>query len=190
MRRALPSRKVVFCLTTLFCLGGSLPFRHALANPGHLAARSGGLISDRRDVIPDPLSGIPEEDDKGRGGRGRGGQGGAQGQHRAQTADPKGSCRLEIKPESDRAIGDLRAVVAFMQRGPRTVACPATATPAPIRLRLTIDGSGTITAVERLSGDEKLGENLVRKLAGQVSESKITSATTGVVQIQSRRGAK
>jgi hypothetical protein len=133
------------------------------------------------------LAGIPEEEADRRGrDRGKHGQGGAQGQNRAQNSDLRGSCRVDIKPESDRAIGDLRAVVALIQRGPKTIPCPA----SPLRLRLTIDSSGKITAAERLSGDEKLGVMLVRKLVGQVSESKITSATTGVVQIQSRRGSK
>jgi hypothetical protein len=187
MRRALPSGMVVLGLATLLCLGGSLPVGHAMANPGLLAARPGGLISDRRDVSLDPLAGIPEEETDRRGrDRGRSGQGGSHGQTRAQNGDAKGSCRLEISPESDRSVGDLRAVVALIQRGPKTIPCPVN----PLRLRLTIDSGGKITAAERLSGDAKLGEMLIRKLVGQVSESKITSTTTGVVQIQPRRGSK
>jgi hypothetical protein len=61
---------------------------------------------------------------------------------------------------------------------------------SPLRLRVSIDGQGKITAVERLSGDEKLGDDLAARLVGQVSQSKITSATTGVAQIQVRRASR
>jgi hypothetical protein len=60
----------------------------------------------------------------------------------------------------------------------------------PLRLRLSIDSAGKITAVERLSGDEKLADDLMRKLVGQVSLSKVTSATAGVAQISLRRAAR
>jgi hypothetical protein len=57
-------------------------------------------------------------------------------------------------------------------------------------LRLAIDSEGKITSVERLSGDEKLGDELGRRLVGQVSLSKVTSATTGVAQIKLRRATR
>jgi hypothetical protein len=60
----------------------------------------------------------------------------------------------------------------------------------PLRLRLSIDSQGKITAVERLSGDEKLGDDLAARLVGQVSQSKITSATAGVAQIHLHRAAR
>ena len=185
MRRAHPSKKAALCLVTFVCTGGSLAFRHALAAaPDHaIGARPAGLISDRRQIPPDPLGGLPEEDperrprgrDKGKNGQGAGG---------------KPTCRLEAKPESDREVGDLRAAVAVIQRGPRTAPCTAAQMANPLRLRLSIDSTGKITAVERLSGDEKLGDDLAARLVGQVSQSKITSATTGVAQIQVRRASR
>ena len=87
-------------------------------------------------------------------------------------------------------MGDLRAAVAVIQRGPRTGPCTAAQIANPLRLRLSIDGGGRITAVERLSGDEKLSDFLGRKLLGQVSLSKVTSATTGIAQIRFRRTAR
>jgi hypothetical protein len=185
MRRAHPSKKAALCLVTFVCTGGSLAFRHALAAaPDHaIGARPAGLISDRRQIPPDPLGGLPEEDperrprgrDKGKNGQGAGG---------------KPTCRLEAKPESDHEVGDLRAAVAVIQRGPRTAPCTAAQMANPLRLRLSIDSTGKITAVERLSGDEKLGNDLAARLVGQVSQSKITSATTGVAQIQVRRASR
>ncbi len=84
----------------------------------------------------------------------------------------------------------MRAAVAVIQRGPRTEPCAVAQMAEPLRLRLSIDSEGKITTVERLSGDEKLGEELGRRLLGQVSLSKVTSATTGVVQIHFRRTAR
>jgi hypothetical protein len=185
MRRAHPSEKAVFCLATFLCAGGSLAFRHALAAaPDHaIGARPTGLISDRRQIPPDPLGGLPEEEpDRRPHGRDKGKSG--------QGAGSKTTCRLEAKPENDREVGDLRAAVAVIQRGPRTAPCTAAQMASPLRLRVSIDGQGKITAVERLSGDEKLGDDLAARLVGQVSQSKITSATTGVAQIQVRRASR
>ena len=190
MRRAHQSEEAVLCLATFFCAGESLSLRHAMASETGrpIGAPPTGLIRDRREIPPDPLGGLPEDEpdrkprgrDKGKGGQGQGARG--QGH-----ADDMPTCRLEAKPESDREVADLRAAVAVIQRGPRTASCPAGHTADPLRLRLTLDGAGKITAVERLSGDEKLGDLLGRKLVGQISLSKVTSATSGVTQIHLRR---
>jgi len=155
--------------------------RHALAGQTDRAtgAPPTGLIRDRRQVPSDPLAGLPEEEpEQRRRGRDRNGQ-----SAHGHDAGGKATCRLETKPESDREVGDLRAAVAVIQRGPRTALCTAVHIANPLRLRLSIDSEGKITAVERLSGDEKLGDKLGRSLVGQVSLSKVTSATTGVARI-------
>jgi hypothetical protein len=185
MQRAHPSANAVLCLVTFLFAEGSPPVAQA---DGAIGARPKGLISDRRQVPPDPLAGLPEEEpDPRRRGRDkdRNGQGA-----RGHDTGGKPICRIEAKPESDREVGDLRAAVAVIQRGPRTEPCTAAQAANPLRLRLSIDSGGKITAVEILSGDEKLGDDLGRKLVGQVSLSKVTSATTGVAQIRLRRTAR
>jgi hypothetical protein len=122
---------------------------------------------------------LPEEDPgAGRRDRGKNGQG-----TRGHDAGGKAVCRLEARPESDREVGDLRAAVAVIERGPRTVPCPTAQKANPLRLRLSIDSAGKITAVERLSGDEKLADELKRQLLGRVFLSRVASATTGVARI-------
>ena len=182
MQRAHPSEKVVLCLAMFLCTGGSP--RHAVAAQADrsTAARSTGLIRDRRQVPPDPLAGLPEEEPEQRR-RGR-------DKERNHDAGGRATCRLEAKPESDREVGDLRAAVAVIQRGPRTEPCTAAQIANPLRLRLSIDSEGKITAVEKLSGDDKLGDELGRRLVGQVSLSKVSSATTGVAQIKLRRATR
>ena len=185
MRRAHPSEEVVLCLATFFCAEGSSPVAQADRATG---PRPTGLIGDRRQVPLDPLAGLPEEEpDQRRRGRDRERNG--QSAH-GHDAGGKATCRLEAKPESDREVGDLRAAVAVIQRGPKTEPCTAARTADPLRLRLSIDSGGKIISVERLSGDEKLGDDLGRRLVGQVSLSKVTSATTGVAQIRFRRTAR
>jgi hypothetical protein len=180
MRRAHPSKEAVLCLVTFLCAEGSPP----AAQPDRaISARPAGPISDRRQVPPDPLAGLPEEEPvQRRRSRDR--------EKNGQGAGSKTTCRLEARPESDREVGDLRAAVAVIQRGPRTAPCPSAQMANPLRLRLSIDSAGKITAVERLSGDEKLADDLMRKLVGQVSLSKVTSATAGVAQISLRRAAR
>jgi len=177
MRRAHPSRKAVLCLATFLCTQESFSVGHAFG------ARPTGLISDRRQIPLDPLGGLPDEDSAHRPrGRDKG--------KNAQSAGGKANCRFEAQPESDREVGDLRAAVAVIQRGPRTTPCTAAQIANPLRLRLSIDSQGKITAVERLSGDEKLGTDLAGRLVGQVSQSKVTSATAGVAQIHLHRAAR
>jgi hypothetical protein len=182
MRRAHSSEKVVLCLATFLCAGAAAQTDHATG------ARPTGLIRDRRQVPPDPLAGLPEEEpDQRRHGRDKERNGQSAHSH---DAGGKATCRLEAKPASDREVGDLRAAVAVIQRGPRTEPCTAAQITNPLRLRLSIDSQGKITAVEILSGDEKLGEDLGRRLVGQVSLSKVASATAGVTQIRFRRTAR
>jgi hypothetical protein len=137
-----------------------------------LAERANGLIRDRRDVPLDPLDGIPEEDpNRGKGGKSNGG---------------KSACRLLVTPANDRDVADLRATVALIQRGPKSVACPSDT--SPLRLRISIDAKGRISMVERLSGDKRLGDSLARTLTGQLCESTVTTPTKGIAQVAFRRG--
>jgi hypothetical protein len=134
-----------------------------------------GLIRDRREVPLDPLDGIPEEDPN-------------QGKGKGKAQGGRSACRLLVTPANDRDVADLRTAVAVIQRGPKSVGCPADTT--PLRLRVSIDAKGLISAVERLSGDAKLGDSLARSLTGQHCQSTVTTPTKGVAQIQFRRQAK
>lgn len=138
-----------------------------------LAAEPERLIKDRRQISLDPLDGIPEEDQK---------QGKAKGKTRGDT------CLLLVTPANDRDVADLRSTVAVIQRGPRRVPCPGDA--SPLRLRVSIDARGRINAVERVSGDKKLGDSLVRTLTGQLCQSTVSTPTSGIAQITIRRGSK
>jgi hypothetical protein len=138
------------------------------------AASANSYVSDRREVPLDPLDGIPEEDpNRGKGGKPSGG---------------KSVCHLLATPANDRDVADLRATVAVLQHGPKSVVCPTDT--SPLRLRISIDTKGNISLVERLSGDKKLGESLARSLTGQLCQSTVTAPTKGIAQIQFRRGGK
>ncbi len=129
-----------------------------------------GLVSDRRDVPLDPLDGIPEED----ANRGKGGK-----PHTGRL-----TCRLLVTPANDREVADLRATVAVIKHGPKSVPCPAN--PNPLRLRLSMDAKGRIVMVEPISGDKRLGDSLARRLTGQLCESTVTTPTKGIAQVTFR----
>lgn len=131
-------------------------------------ALGGGLVQPRRPVPDDPLAGLPSED-TGRPGRGKtGGKGVAR-------------CRLEGAPANPRAVGDLRAALAFVQRGPKSWSCPARAAGGSVGLRITIDGAGKITAVETASGDAATATAIAKKLAGKSITPRAEGGTTGTV---------
>jgi hypothetical protein len=136
-----------------------------------LAADPHGLIKDKRQVSTDPLDGIPEEDPTQKG-----------------TSKPHGEknrCRLLASPVDDHDVADLRSTVVVIQRAPKSVPCPGDL--SPLRLRISIDAKGRVSSVERLSGDKRLGDSLVRVLTGQLCESAVTTSTRGVAQIQLKR---
>ncbi len=136
-----------------------------------LAADSQGLIRDKRQVSSDPLDGIPEEDPSQKG--------------KSKPHGDKNKCRLSATPADDRNVADLRSTVAVIQRSPKSVPCPGDL--SPLRLSISIDARGRISSVERITGDKKLGDTLVRVLTGQLCESTVTTSTRGVAQIQLKR---
>jgi hypothetical protein len=132
---------------------------------GPLAAE-GGLVRPRRPVPDDPLDGLPSEDP------GRPGKTG----NRAAA-----SCKLEAAPANPRDIGDLRATLAFVQRGPKAWPCPARASAGALGLRIAIDGAGKITAVEAAVGDPAMAAGIAKKLAGKTIAPRAEGGTTGTV---------
>jgi hypothetical protein len=134
---------------------------------GPLAWQS-GAIRPRQPVPDDPLAGLPSEDDQP--GRGKSGKGAA-------------VCKLDGTPASARDIGDLRAALAFVQRGPKSWPCPARATSKTVGLRITVDGSGKITAVEAATGDVAIATSLAKKLTGKSIAPRAQGATTGTVLV-------
>ena len=102
---------------------------------------------------------------------------------RGKTGANKGAsqCKLDGKPANPRDIGDLRAALAFVERGPRSWPCPARATETSLALRVTVDGTGKISTVDAASGDAALAAGIGKKLAGKAIAPRASGATTGTV---------
>jgi len=139
-----------------------------LGPPARLADNR-GLVRARQPLPDDPLAGLPTED----GGRpGKGGKGGG-----AKAA----TCKVDGKPANPRDIGDLRATLALVERGPRVLRCPARALEAGIGLRITVDGAGKITQAEALGGTSELATAIAKRLRGKSIAARREGATSGTV---------
>jgi hypothetical protein len=141
----------------------------AIDASGPLAADA-GLIRPRRQVPDDPLAGLPPEN-AGRPARGKGGGKGAT------------LCKLDSAPADPRDIGDLRAALAFVERGPKSWPCPARAAGNSVGLRISVDGAGKITTVEATGGDAAAAAGLTKKLTGKAIAPRAQGATTGTVRL-------
>jgi hypothetical protein len=140
----------------------------AISAVGPLALDS-GPIRPRRDVPDDPLAGLPT-DDGGRSGKGKGGAGKA-----------PAACTVDAKPVNPREIGDLRATLALVQRGPKSWPCPPRSAGRSAVLRVTIDGAGKVTAAEPTGGASEVAAAIAKRLTGKSIAPRPQGATTGSV---------
>jgi hypothetical protein len=144
----------------------------AAVGPAELLADN-GLVRARRQVPDDPLAGLPSED----GGRpSRPGKSG-----KAASGKPPATCSVDGQPANPRDIGDLRATLAVVQRGPKYLPCPAQPPSAGIGLRITVDGNGKITAAEPLGRTPEVSASIAKKLSGKSIAARREGATTGTV---------
>jgi len=131
------------------------------------------LVRARRQVPDDPLAGLPTEV-SGRPSRpGKGGK--------AANAKTQATCSVDGQPASYRDIGDLRATLAVVERGPKYVACPAGSPSAPIGLRITVDGAGKITAAEPVGTASEVATAIAKKVSGKTIAARRDGATKGTV---------
>ena len=156
---------LLVCLLAPFL--GSFPASAAIEACAPLALES-NPIRPRRQVPDDPLAGLPT-DDGGKTGRGKGGPG-------------KGAnlCKLDARPANGQDIGDLRAALAFVERGPRSWPCPGPASGNGIGLRIAIDGDGKVTAAEPAGGEPGLAAAIAKRLSGKSIAPRPQGATTGL----------
>jgi hypothetical protein len=131
------------------------------------------LVRARRQVPDDPLAGLPTEDS---GRPSRPNKGGKAANVKAQA-----TCSVDGQPGSHRDIGDLRATLAVVERGPKYVACPAASPSAPIGLRITVDGAGKITAAEPVGAASEVSAAIAKKVCGKTIAARRDGATKGTV---------
>ena len=136
-----------------------------LAPNAFLAARQ-DFIRGKQPVPDDPLAGLPTEEGEGRKGH-----------------VGKSSCALKASAANDKNIGDLRATLAFVKLGPRSWPCPRHASQVELRLRIEIDGTGKVTAVEPVAGDSGMGRPLAKRLTGRAIGPRTEGSTSGIVVV-------
>ena len=135
------------------------------------------LIRQKQQVPDDPLAGLPT-DDGNRRERGKGSSGGSR----------RAACAVKVNAANDRDIGDLRATLAFVKHGPKFLPCPGHAAQSDLRLRISIDGNGKISAAEPVAGDDRVANAVARKLAGKSIGPRDEGATVGIVVVTFANG--
>jgi hypothetical protein len=171
MQHAPASKLSVFLFA---CLPVALPATtaNAAVGPAPLLASSHGLIQQKQPVPDDPLAGLPTGDNDDHSHH--------------KTGASKGAgvslCGLEAAPANAREVGDLRATLAFVERGPKSWPCPKDRSLAgEIRLQVAVDGSGKITYAAPATGDSSVASAIGKKLLGQSISPRTAGATRGVV---------
>jgi len=127
-----------------------------------------GLIRPKQQVPDDPLAGLPSDDGSGHG-KGSGG------------GSARAACAVKVAAADDRDIGDLRATLAFVKHGPRSWPCPPRTSQTELRLRIGIDGAGTITTAEPVAGDSSIASAMAKRLTGKTIGPRAEGATVGMV---------
>lgn len=122
-------------------------------------------------IPDDPLAGLPTDNDDDHG------------RPDPAKSNSKGSrsCRLDARPANSRDVGDLRATLAFVTRGPQAWTCPPSGQPSDVRLRVTVNVDGRITEVESVGDDPAVAAGLAKRLVGQSITPRPEGATQGTV---------
>jgi len=164
----MPRARILALLACLCATGFPLGSAESAVDSVGPVAAAYDPIRARRDVPDDPLAGLPTED-ADHPGRGKGGN------------RPAPRCKLDARAANPLDIGDLRATLAFVERGPRAWPCPPQAKDRSLGLRITVDGSGKITTVATTTGDASVAANIAKKLKGKSIAPRPQGATTGSV---------
>jgi hypothetical protein len=156
------------------------------------------VILPKRPVPDDPLAGLPtragDRNEHHRWGKScnKGARdcrlaGGRNDHHHRGKTGNKGAraCRLRTNPADSHEVGDLRATLAFVLQGPEAWPCPSRqGRSAKVRLRISVDGSGRITDVQRASGDESVTADLATRLIGRSIAPRPEGPTEGTVVVR------
>jgi len=148
----------------------STPLQAAAAAMGPLPVFSQNLIRQKQQVPDDPLAGLPSDEDSQPG-------------HRKGRGSVRAACAVKVNAANERDIGDLRATLAFVKHGPGSLPCPTRAARSDLRLRISIDGNGKITAAEVIAGDSSVASAIAKKLVGKSIGPRAQGATVGTVVV-------
>jgi hypothetical protein len=140
-----------------------------------------GLVRQKQAVPDDPLAGLPTGEDEQNDGHDRGKPAGKGGR----------MCQVNANAANNREVGDLRATLAFLKRGPKSWACPSQqGRGSELRLRIAVDGNGLVTDVQPAGGDGNVASAIAKKLVGQSITPRPEGPTQGTVVVSFARSKK
>jgi hypothetical protein len=173
MRRTTISTSLISLFVTSMVSTASIPAIAAPRSPVPIIPimAGNGLIQEKQPVPDDPLAGLPSDDSSRR----RPGRSGSTDKNKSTA------CAVKVTAANDRDIGDLRATLAFVKLGPRSWPCPPRSARAELRLRITIDGDGKVTAAEPVAGDTGVADAIIKKFTGKSITPRAEGGTVGIV---------
>jgi hypothetical protein len=172
MRRAL----LLACTTLLAAPPASATTNSDVSG---LLVSAPALIREKQQIPDDPLAGLPTGKGDESGQRGRTGGRGVR------------SCKLDAAPADPREIGDLRATLAFVKRGPKAWPCPPRqGEGGGVRLRIAVDSSGKVTEVEPAGGDASTAAAVAKKLVGRTIAPRLDRPTFGTTVLSFTSGKR
>ena len=139
-----------------------------------MAVSSDNLVSEKRPVPEDPLAGLPGDDnDRGK-----------QRNRSPREPNKQSACAVKAGAADERNLGDLRATLAYVKLGPKTVPCAAHGATPEARLRISIDGDGKITKIQPVAAEADAIAAIVRKMEGKAITPSSSGATVGTVVLK------
>jgi Ca-activated chloride channel family protein len=99
------------------------------------------------------------------------------GKAKGATGKKPAACTASVSGDKATNIGAIQPLLDLVQRTAASAGCTGS-----IKLRITVDASGKIIKVERLSGDEAVAKSLISKLNNATTATKANGAT-GTVEV-------
>jgi hypothetical protein len=93
------------------------------------------------------------------------------------------ACSVKVTSGKSQSLGDSKALLAVIRRVAEQQGCPQAKPGSTLRLRITVDGAGKITKVERLTGDEAVATAIANKLTGESSATTSKAAPEGTLEV-------
>lgn len=119
---------------------------------------------------------------QGMGGKGAG-PAKTETKDRSKAEDKKTACTVKLVPGKLHNLGNIKPLQAVIRQSIEQADCAQAKSGSTLRLRLTIDASGTISKVERLDGDQAVAAILIGKLVGLTTATTPQKASEGTVEI-------
>jgi Ca-activated chloride channel family protein len=166
---------------------GGIAYSHTTGAPAAFPQRSMKRAEAQREYAAAPASVAPsnpisELSSTARAdGKSRAGHDLAKNSDKVAQDEKTPVCSVKVIPGKSHSLGDSAALLAVIRRVAEQQGCAKAG--RTLRLRITVDATGRVTKVERLSGDQVLFAAITGKLTGASSTTTTKSAREGTLEV-------